>query len=238
MSGRMGNKKVSVLAWTDFRNGTFGSYVGYYPDFGMRMVPTVDSIRANGGNITINMNVPSVKSYTDTVLVTSATITPTPGTGSFTITYPNTNRLTSYPGSVPIRIQTSGTVTAGTYTLNVTAAGPNGTPVHKRTATIIVGASVTGIGNDVTINNYELFQNYPNPFNPTTRIDFNLIKDSKVKFTVYDAVGKQVVVMDLGNQLAGKNYVMFNAGTLSSGVYFYKIQAGEFTDIKKMFLLK
>ncbi len=231
------NKKVSVLAWTDFRAGTFGSYVAYFPDFAMRLSPTVDSIRANGGNITISMQVPSVKLYTDTVVVT-ANITPTPGSGSFTITYPSTNKLTSYPGSVPIRIQTSGTVTAGTYTLNVTAAGPNGTPIHKRTATIICGANVTSIGNEVTINKYELFQNYPNPFNPSTRIDYNLLKDSKVKFTVYDAVGKQVAVMDLGNRLAGKNYVMFNAGNLSSGVYFYKIQAGEFTDIKKMFLLK
>lgn len=231
------NKKTSIVAWTDYRSGSFGSYVAYFPDFGMRVNPTTDSIRATGGDASFYMEVPSVKLYTDTVLV-SSTITPTPVTGSFNITYPNTNKLTTYPGSVRIRVQGTGTVSAGTYTLEVTAAGPNGTPVHKRTATIIVGSSVTGVGNQITVNNYELFQNYPNPFNPTTKIEYNLLKESKVKFTVYDAVGKQVALLDMGVQQAGKNQIVFNAGNLSSGVYFYKMQAGEFTDIKKMFLLK
>lgn len=229
------NKKVSIVAWTDYRNGTFGSYVGYFPDFGMRLFPTVDSIRATGGNVTIAMQVPSVRLYSDTVLV-SASISPNPG--SFTISYPNTNKLTVFPGNVPIRIQTSGTAPTGTYTLSVTANGPNGTPVHKRTATIIVGTNVTGVGNEIKVGDYELFQNYPNPFNPATTIEYNLRVQSKVKFTIYDAVGKQVSVLDMGVQQAGKNQIIFNAGNLSSGVYFYKIQAGDFTDIKKMFLLK
>ena len=232
------NKKVSIVAWTDYRYGSFGSYVGYFPDFAMRLLPAVDSLNNTNGNVTIQMNVPSVRLYTDTVLV-SAVITPTPGTGTLAITYPSTNRLTSFPGSVPVKVAATGGVTAGVYTLTVTAAGPNGTPVHKRTATLYVSGSISGVENNSNvINRYELFQNYPNPFNPTTRIDFNLIKDSKVKFTVYDVVGKQVAVMDLGDRLAGKNFITFNGGNLSSGVYFYKIQAGEFTDTKKMFLLK
>lgn len=232
---------ISYPIWNDFRNASassIGSFSAFFPDFGMRVTPTVDSIRATGGNVTFSMQVPSVKLYTDTVIV-SATITPTPAAGSFSITYPSTNKLITFPGNVPIRIQTTGTVTAGTYTLNVTANGPLGIPVHKRTATIIVGTSVTAIQNEQgAVNKFELFQNYPNPFNPVTKIDYNLLKSTKVNFYVYDAVGKQVATLDMGIQQAGKNFVVFNAGNLSSGVYFYKIQTNEFTDIKKMFLVK
>lgn len=232
------NNKCAILAWTDFRSGTFGSYVGYFPDFGMRLFPAVDSIRATGGDITIQMQVPSVKLYTDTVVVTSA-ITPTPAAGTLNITYPNTNKLTAFPGNVPIRIQASGGVTTGTYTLTVTSKGPNGTPVHVRTATIVVGSAVTGTGNNMqVINKFELFQNYPNPFNPSTTIEYNLLKQSNVKITIYDVVGKEVTSLKPGVQQPGKQSVVFQAGTLSSGVYFYKLEAGDFTDIKKMFLLK
>ena len=232
------NKKCAILAWTDYRAGTFGSYVGYFPDFGMRLYPIVDSLRSTGGDITINMMVPSVKLYTDTVLVTSA-ITPTPAAGTLNITYPNTNRLTAFPGQVPIRIQATGGVTPGSYVLTVTAKGPNGTPVHVRTATIIVGTSVTGVGNISSVNNrYELSQNYPNPFNPTTNIDYYLLKQSNVKITVYDLVGKEITAVKYEKQDAGKHSMVFNAGNLGSGVYFYKIEAGDFVDIKKMILVK
>jgi hypothetical protein len=232
------NKKVSIIAWTDFRAGTFGSYVGYFPDFGMRLVPAVDSLNNTNGSVTIQMNVPSVKLYSDTVLV-SAVISPTPGAGALNVTYPSTNRLTSFPGSVPVRVSATGGVTAGVYTLTVTAAGPNGTPVHKRTATLYVSGTISGVGNNVNVvNQYELSQNYPNPFNPTTTIEYNLLLKGEVKLTVYDAVGKEVAKLDLGLQQAGKNSVVFNASTLGSGVYFYKLQSGEFTDTKKMFLLK
>jgi hypothetical protein len=235
------NGNVSYPIWNDFRNASnssIGSFSAFFPDFGMRVEPAVDSLRATGGDLYYYMKVPSVKLYTDTVLVT-ATISPTPAAGTMTISYPSTNKLTSYPGQVPIRILTTGTVTAGTYTLNVTAAGPRGIPVHKRTATIIVSNTATGVvTNQNVVNKFELFQNYPNPFNPVTKIDYNLLTATKVNFTVYDAVGKQVATLDMGEQQAGKNFVVFNAGNLSSGVYFYKIQAGDFVDIKKMFLVK
>jgi hypothetical protein len=59
-----------------------------------------------------------------------------------------------------------------------------------------------------------------------------------VKITIYDVVGKEVTSLKPGVQQPGKQSVVFQAGTLSSGVYFYKLEAGDFTDIKKMFLLK
>jgi len=99
--------------------------------------------------------------------------------------------------------------------------------------------TVIGIPNSTEIaNKYELFQNFPNPFNPTTRIDYNLMKESEVSLTVYDILGKSVSEMKLGKQAPGKQFVIFNAANLSTGVYYYRLKAGDFSDVKKMILLK
>lgn len=85
---------------------------------------------------------------------------------------------------------------------------------------------------------YELLQNFPNPFNPSTVIKFGLPKNGFVTLKVYDALGKEVAQLVNGNLNAGTYNVDFNASRLSSGVYFYRISAGEFTEIRKMVLLK
>ncbi len=234
----MSNGKVSVPTWTDFRYNNYTSMIAYFPDFAMKLNPTVDSLNSTVGNITIQMQVPSVKLYTDTVIV-SAAITPTPPTGNIAISFPSGNKLTTFPGNVPVKLLATGGVTAGTYTLEVTAQGPNGTPVHKRSATIIVSPTVTGTGNITeVVNEFKLHQNYPNPFNPVTRIEYNLAKNTDVSLVIYNSLGKEVASFNYPNQQAGKHFAMFNAGNLSSGVYFYKIKADGFTDTKSMILLK
>lgn len=85
---------------------------------------------------------------------------------------------------------------------------------------------------------YELLQNFPNPFNPSTVIKFGLPKNGFVTLKVYDALGKEVAQLVNGNLNAGTYNVDFNASRLSSGVYFYRISAGEFTEIRKMVLMK
>jgi hypothetical protein len=235
--GITANPKVGFAVWYDGRNCTYANMSSYFPDYAVKLNPTVDSLRATGGDITIKMVIPSVKLYTDTVLI-SANITPTPSVGTLTITYPNSQILAHFPDSLKIRIQAAGGVTAGTYTLNVTTKGPNGTPVHIRTATIYVGNLVTGITSNIIPAEYYLYQNYPNPFNPTTKIVFDMVKSSDVKISIFDIAGKKVDVIEVGKQDIGRHSVTFNGENLSSGVYFYKIQAGEFTDIKKMFLVK
>jgi hypothetical protein len=237
-NGIASNGKVSILAWSDFRAGNFASYVSYYPDFAMRMNPTVDTIKTVNDTTSLFMEVPGVKSYADSVLV-NAEITPTPASGTFTITYPSGSLLTSYPGYIRIKIATGSTpVTVGTYTLNVTAKGPNGTPVHKRTSVINV-VNVTGIGNtEEIVNGYELQQNYPNPFNPVTKIIYNLAKASSVKMTIYNALGQEITQFNIASQTAGKHEFVFNAGKLASGLYYYKLETPGFSDIKKMILLK
>jgi hypothetical protein len=88
------------------------------------------------------------------------------------------------------------------------------------------------------INKYSLDQNYPNPFNPSTNISFTLAKSENVKLTVYNILGEQVAVLVNGMRNAGSQTVSFNANKLASGVYFYKLEAGNTVLAKKMMLLK
>ncbi|MFI5144493.1 MAG: T9SS type A sorting domain-containing protein [Ignavibacteria bacterium] len=85
---------------------------------------------------------------------------------------------------------------------------------------------------------YELGQNYPNPFNPTTEIKFAIPKDGYLTVKVYDVLGKLVQTLVEGKLSAGEHEVRFDGTNLSSGIYFYKIETDNFTDIKKMVLLK
>jgi hypothetical protein len=85
---------------------------------------------------------------------------------------------------------------------------------------------------------YSLSQNYPNPFNPVTRIKYVLPKREYVKLVVYDILGNEVRVLKNEEQNAGSYEVNFDAGNLSSGVYFYQLQAGKYFETKKMMLLK
>lgn len=92
-------------------------------------------------------------------------------------------------------------------------------------------------------NDYKLFQNFPNPFNPSTNIKFQ-IRDSRfVTLKVYDALGKEIAILVNEKLKAGEYEAHFHANQLSnsrfsSGVYFYRITAGDFTEVKKMILIK
>jgi hypothetical protein len=85
---------------------------------------------------------------------------------------------------------------------------------------------------------YSLSQNYPNPFNPTTTINFSLPKGSKVTLNVYDILGRVVRTLINGEYPAGYHKVEFNGGSMASGVYFYRIEAGGYVNVKKLMLLK
>ncbi len=111
---------------------------------------------------------------------------------------------------------------------------PNNEIVIK-TASLIMGAEE--ITNSMP-SKFELKQNYPNPFNPVTNIEYDIPKNSNVKIAVYDNSGKEVSVLVNEFKQAGKYSKSFNAMNLASGVYFYKIQAGDFTAVKKMTLIK
>jgi hypothetical protein len=85
---------------------------------------------------------------------------------------------------------------------------------------------------------FSLLQNYPNPFNPTTTIKFQLPEARDVKLVVYDVLGRQVIILVDGRQTAGSHDVKFDASGLSSGVYFYRLTAGDFVKTRKSLLIR
>lgn len=85
---------------------------------------------------------------------------------------------------------------------------------------------------------FALMQNYPNPFNPITYIYFGLPRAEEVHLEVFNALGEKLYVLSSGRRPAGYHRVVFNAGSLPSGVYIYRLQAGVFLQVKKMILLK
>jgi photosystem II stability/assembly factor-like uncharacterized protein len=87
-------------------------------------------------------------------------------------------------------------------------------------------------------SDFSLSQNYPNPFNPVTKINFAIQKQGLVTLKVYDMLGREVASLLNETKAAGHYTVEFDASKLSSGIYFYKLQTGSFTSIKKMVLVK
>ncbi len=85
---------------------------------------------------------------------------------------------------------------------------------------------------------FVLNQNYPNPFNPSTTIRYSIPSSGNVKLVVYNIIGQTVKTLVDKEQSAGSYNVNFNAAGLSSGIYFYKLSAGNYTSIKKMIVLK
>ena len=85
---------------------------------------------------------------------------------------------------------------------------------------------------------YTLQQNYPNPFNPVTIISYSLPVKSEVELVIYNALGEGVMQLENEEKEAGRYSVKFNATELTSGIYFYRLQAGEFVETKKMVLLR
>ena len=103
--------------------------------------------------------------------------------------------------------------------------------------------SLLSLVSNIEPNNYNIHQNYPNPFNPITRINYNLPEDALVNITIYDMMGRVVNTLINGSQTAGYKTTQWNATNdrnepVSAGLYLYTIQAGQFTETKKMILLK
>ncbi len=88
------------------------------------------------------------------------------------------------------------------------------------------------------VKNYDLSVNYPNPFNPSTKINYQLPNDAHVKLYIYNTLGQLLKKLVDQNKSAGRYTIEFNASNLPSGIYFYRIQAGEYVSVKKMLLMK
>ena len=91
---------------------------------------------------------------------------------------------------------------------------------------------------EATPNKFRLYGNYPNPFNPSTNIRFDLATAGRTTLTVYDALGKQITTLVDKYLPAGQYTFKWNAGQLSSGIYFYRLQTGKLSQVKRMLLVK
>ncbi|MBN1164054.1 MAG: S8 family serine peptidase [Candidatus Krumholzibacteriota bacterium] len=91
---------------------------------------------------------------------------------------------------------------------------------------------------DLAVVRTALFQNHPNPFNPVTEIKYSINRDCHVRLMVYDVLGRKVATLVDGFQAAGEKSITWNAGNLASGVYFYRLNAGDFMQTRKMLLLR
>lgn len=94
------------------------------------------------------------------------------------------------------------------------------------------------VDDDLLPLSFELRQNYPNPFNPSTVISYQLSVNSKVYLKIYDVLGRDAAVLVSEYQPAGNYQVEFNAEGLSSGIYYYRLEAGSYNQTRKMILLK
>lgn len=318
---------ISMSIWTDFRAGTFGSYVGYFPDFAMKVNPSMQTVENNLDSTFFWVSVPDVKLYDQTATF-SAEINPIPAGGTVMLDFPDGDVLSSYPDSLRLRVRTSGFVTTGNYTITVKGEGPNGTPVHERTVSLqvdpVIPVELTSFnaaanknqvmlswstatetnnqgfeierktvneaefhrvgfveGNGTTTEpqsysftdtkleagvysyrlkqvdydgtfeyytvteveittplEYALEQNYPNPFNPSTTISYSLPSNDYVTLKIYDVLGNEVATLVNQQQDAGRYDVIFSASSLASGIYYYHISAGDFTQTRKLMLMK
>lgn len=111
---------------------------------------------------------------------------------------------------------------------------PNSSIVIK-TATLTMGIDENG---NYTPDKFELYQNEPNPFNPVTNINYDIPKNSHVKLVVYDLLGKEIKTLVNENKTAGRYMVSFNGMNLPSGLYLYRLETDNFTQVKKMMLVK
>ena len=124
-------------------------------------------------------------------------------------------------------------VNAGSYSYRLKQIDFNGTFEYSN----VIEIEVLGV------KEFALGQNYPNPFNPSTKINFSLAVDSKVSLKIFDVLGQEVATLINGQLASGSQEVSFNASSLNSGVYFYRIDADgidgqKFSSVRKMILTK
>jgi hypothetical protein len=121
-----------------------------------------------------------------------------------------------------------GSLTAGKYQYRLKQIDFDGSFEYSKVVDVDVNAP----------SKFELSQNYPNPFNPSTKISYSVPKTGYVSLKVYNALGQEVAGLVNGVKEAGIHTIEFNAVNLNSGIYFYKLEAGDITQVKKMTLIK
>lgn len=146
----------------------------------------------------------------------------------------------SYPVSLEWQINPENEITYSFGGNGLNKVSQNGSiSINQNEKQFKLSASTTnGILNAEIPNSFSLSQNFPNPFNPTTNIFYSIKTTSFVSIKVFDLLGKEITTLVNENKPTGNYVVNFNAVDLPSGVYIYKLQAGDFISSKKMILIK
>ncbi len=109
---------------------------------------------------------------------------------------------------------------------------------YTKDVVVTIGELFTSNEVESKLSGFSLYQNYPNPFNPSTQINYSIPSATTVKLDIFNSVGQRVTTLVNEQQIAGNYSVQFDASSLSSGVYFYTIRAGDFVETRKMLLIK
>lgn len=234
----------------------FGEYRPTY--FRYDMVPTLnwrmaDSVIVDSTGIVSNINFRVIPLPDSGLAVISGTVKTNTGVnviGAVVYVLDANNEIVNYAVSDQSGQYRIDGLMPGSYTVKsdkiylnsqstFTVAMDYNANMFKTLAFVMSPDNVTGIGNSSeTPQNFALLQNYPNPFNPSTTISFNVAELRHVTLKVYDILGKEVANLVSENLAPGSYSVTFNASVLPSGMYFYKLQAGDFVSVKKMTLIK
>ena len=110
-------------------------------------------------------------------------------------------------------------------------------PVSGKNGKVTVVDVTSAVEND-KVYEYSLAQNYPNPFNPKTIISYSLKNESNVEIEIFNSIGEKTLTLFKGVQQVGNHTIEWNADKFASGIYFYRIKAGDFSQTRKMMLLK
>jgi hypothetical protein len=129
-------------------------------------------------------------------------------------------------------------IAAGQHFWRVNASNAAGTSDWSSVRSFSVGSHLGENPVSDLPTQFALMHNYPNPFNPTTTINYQLPKSAKISLRLYDLSGREVVTLVNAVQSAGYYSVIFNAANLPSGAYFYRLQAGNFVETKKLLLVR
>jgi hypothetical protein len=128
-------------------------------------------------------------------------------------------------------------VPIGTDKLEFTAISAFGNNLYLDSICVVSFIGISPLSNSIP-KVYSLSQNYPNPFNPSTLIKYGLPKQGVVKLVIYDVLGREVKVLVNEMKPAGNYEAIFDGSSLASGIYFYRLETGDFKDVKKMALVK
>jgi hypothetical protein len=210
----------------------------------------ISALAANGGLIFAGTSGGGVFRTTNNGTSWTAVSSPSGMNYVNAFAFSGTNLFVAAPGDGGIFFTTNsgaswtaantGLMTSSVATLSVWTstlyAGLSGGAVWRRPIAEMITSVETSSGGIPTV--FELSQNYPNPFNPSTTIKFELPKSSDVRLSVFDMLGREVSALVKERRDAGVHEVKFDGSNLASGVYFYRIQAGDFVQTRKLLLVR